>query len=85
MTPEQRQKLFIDELTVLQQRYGFQVGAQVQTRQLGPVVQCEPVVAILAIEGWQEPPESDEHDNGKLPPPTVDEIAEVLERRGRKR
>lgn len=59
MDEQQRQQAFVNELQALQQKYGFQVGAQVQTRQLGHVVQIEPIVAIIAIPGWQGSPVGD--------------------------
>jgi hypothetical protein len=65
MTLDERKQAFLDSLNELSQRYGFQVGAQIQTRQLGPVVQCEPVAIVVAIDDWKEP-EGTEHSNGKL-------------------
>ena len=68
MNDQERQQAFLDGLSALSERYGFQMGAQIQTRQLGVVVQCEPILVVLALQDWVDPAQAQGPDrslNGK--------------------
>lgn len=43
------------ELARLAQAYGFQIGADIQTRHLGRAVLNEAVIVTVPMEGWTEP------------------------------
>lgn len=53
MTEQERQQAFLKVIEDASKLYGVQLNAQVQARTLGPIVQCEAVIALTMVADWQ--------------------------------
>ena len=52
MTPEERQQKYLQAQEELSKLYGFQLKAVVVARMLGEVLQAEPQLSLVPVEGW---------------------------------
>lgn len=55
MTEQERLDAFVVAYEQIVKLYGVQLAAQIQTRQYGAMVQCEPVLTPAFVAEWQAP------------------------------
>lgn len=58
MSNTEREKAFIDEYNALIEKHGLQLSAVIQPKSYGSMLQIEPGLAIIEIEGWVPKPDN---------------------------
>ena len=48
-----REKAFIDEYNLLVKKHGLQLSAVIQPKSYGNMLQIEPGLAVVEIDGWE--------------------------------
>lgn len=53
MTPEERQKAFVDAYNALVQQFGFVLEPAITYEVLGTSILCKPNMSLKPVENWQ--------------------------------